>query len=296
MKSSLYALALGFCVSSMPAVEASGITVWAPGVSATGGWVDYDKSEADYGTVAGMCWAASASNVISWWYEQNKLTSPTSYQGKDYNPWQVFQRVWLDDGGVPSDAFNWWLKGIGTDESYNWNRMDRAEYDNTKSPNFPQAWFNGGFLSGVYDAKEYPSYISGSDSGTVYTKTAAIVGALADGYALSLSVADSARHAYTLWGAMYEETEEGLLMKEAYLTDSDDGTDQLITAQIDHSKLHNNELIFVNLTKYGTTEKVYENYSFTVSRADGLRSIPEPTTATLSLCALVGLSMRRRRL
>ena len=46
----------------------------APGVSISGGWVDFDKTPGDADYIAddeGMCWAATASNVITWWQTQN---------------------------------------------------------------------------------------------------------------------------------------------------------------------------------------------------------------------------------
>lgn len=47
--------------------------VWAPGVSQSGGWVDYNKSVINNGPMAdtAMCWAASSSNIIKWWMNNN---------------------------------------------------------------------------------------------------------------------------------------------------------------------------------------------------------------------------------
>lgn len=54
---------------------------WAYGVSREGGWVDFDKDAVNkpYMDDEGMCWAAAASNVITWWEGHNaELLTSTS--------------------------------------------------------------------------------------------------------------------------------------------------------------------------------------------------------------------------
>ena len=82
--------------------------VWAPGVSQTGGWVDYNKGPVNDGMMAdtGMCWAASASNVMSWWNTWN-ASSLTSTAAKPGAPWEVFRKVYQNIGSTPTYAYEW---------------------------------------------------------------------------------------------------------------------------------------------------------------------------------------------
>lgn len=68
-------------VSSPIIAHAATAQAWAPGVSASSGWYDYNKAVINDGAMAdtAMCWAASSSNLISWWQNLNgdKLTGTT---------------------------------------------------------------------------------------------------------------------------------------------------------------------------------------------------------------------------
>lgn len=288
---------------------ASAAEVWAPGVSRDGGWVDYNKSAADskYGTVMGMCWAASASNVISWWNYHN---SDSVTSAAPDNPWLVYQAICHDVGGVPSTAFNHWINGIKptyVEEYYDeTNKTWVSGYD--KWPDYIDlsfesqnkgedggilsSWYEGGFLKGSYDTSVTSINVANKTShATGYAFAAAIIEALSNGYAISLSTytyvgsldnKPTGAHAYTLWGASYSYDEAGnCIIDTAWLTDSDDGETKLVQETIKTAP-----------------EGMTLSNGFIVEYADGMRStrvIPEPATATLGLMALAGLAARRRR-
>ncbi len=281
--------------SVAPAAE-----VWAPGVSRSGGWYDNNKSEANqaYGTVMGMCWAASASNVISWWYYHNS-DSITSTVPED--PWLVYQMTYADVGGYPSTAYDWWINGITPtwvdgylDENTNqWvpgyykypDYIDLTYEEKKKGDGgVVSSWYEGGFLKADYSTKENPIMVQNGNTGS-YAFAKVMVDALAGGYALTLSTSGSANHAWTLWGVNYSETENGVVIGGVWITDSDDAKDALVYYEV-----------VCKETAISMVDN--QNQSFEINTLAGMRTtrvVPESATATLGLLALAGLAARRRR-
>ena len=266
---------------------------WAYGVSREGGWVDFDKDKVNqpYMDDEGMCWAAAASNVITWWQNHNaELLTSTSLP--THNAWDVYRLVYQNIGGVPSNAFNWWINGISTDQygvpQYDFeNVMDADVYNNTKEYDI-QWYFDGGFLSDVYSTADNPVLLSVGNSDS-YALCRRIVDAIESGYALVLSASS---HALTLWGVEYEETDKGTVITKAWVTDSDDYKSQLVeSSEFSVKSSKDGNAVAMKLPTYG------DGTSFVYSAVSGMRTdiIPEPTTGTLSLLALAALAARRRR-
>ena len=120
-------------------------------------------------------------------------------------------------------------------------------------------------------------------------------------------------HAVTLWGADFNQ--EGNLIG-MWLTDSDDNQygkhedsglfyaamgEVSITMQTDLSDGTKEDKVYYQVTTesgwYGQNTYLYNFAFFDTSVSDtwGLQLVPEPSTATLGLLALVGLAGRRRR-
>lgn len=266
--------------------------VWAPGVSEQGGWVDFNKTCTDssnYMADMGMCWAASASNIITWWQTQNasKLTSankPTETYGIDTN-WDIFRTVYKDVGGNPSTAYDWYINGVGTDQygvpvygdAMDWSQ----EYNKETGTGYQATLWNGGFLKNVGIEK---TGFAVNSAGAFKN----VVNAISNGYALSVSTSPgdgSSAHAITLWGIEYTGTIDNPENVIAYITDSDN--------------LNNtDELIATSLAVKGTSLSI-EYGGLVWSRVDGLRTVvvPEPSAfgfiaGTLAL-ALVASSRQR---
>ena len=268
---------------------------WAPGVSREGGWVDFDKDKVNqpYMDDEGMCWAAAASNVITWWQNHNaELLTSTALP--THNAWDVYRLVYLNIGGVPSNAFNWWINGISRNQygepQYGFGSvMDADVYDNYNSGKSDIQWyFDGGFLSDVYSTAENPVLLSVGNSDS-YALCRKIVDAIESGYALVLSASS---HALTLWGVEYEETDKGTVITKAWVTDSDDYENALVeSSEFSVKSGPDGNAVAMKLPFYG------DGTSFVYSAISGMRTdiIPEPATGTLSLLALAALVARRRR-
>ena len=251
------------------AIIAQADTVWAPGVSSGSGSFDYEKVRGNeyYNDDSGMCWAASASNIISWWQTQNaaNLSGVALPNDSDTSPWDIFRILCVgtpveDSGSNPRFAYSWWING--NKEYINWDEEQVA--------NHPE-WASGGFLKGVYSTSVVPTYIAGSDSSSDTQKAAAIVGALQDGFALSLEVGTSGEagvpsaHAITLWGVDYEVDSNGnVTLTKAYVTDSDDKVAGIVSCSVKQAE----GSIFLTPEKGALT-----NMGYNVNRADGLYTL-----------------------
>lgn len=262
--------------------------VWAPGVSRSGGWYDYHKTGSNNGAMAdtAMCWAASASNVISWWQNHNKasITSSVPQNGAIFD---TFRTIFTNGGGKAAYAYEWWVTGEwNAPEGSGWASIDKAAAQN--NPHLA----NGGFLRNVYDTLLNPISII-SSSNNPYTYSEAVVKALQSGYALTLSTENSGvAHAYTLWGAEYKITNNGYELTSVWLTNSDD---------IYNEPAMFNQAVVCEYSagKNQGTVHFDGNMGVTMTAVAGLRtallSIPEPASATLTILALVGLAGKRRR-
>lgn len=286
---------------SVPAAE-----VWAPGVSLSGGWFDFNKNDGNDALTddGNMCWAASAGNVIAWWQNQNGVTN-TPYnehagkipQGKDV--YQTFVGVFENVGSNPASAFQWWVNGNVTpgtksDEvsKLSWTGIDGKEY-------YVGEYGDGGFLSKstfvaspLYSFSNNPVTIPETNANaagfSLATQSKAIVNALKGGYALSLEVHTNGEtvgnHAITLWGVEYNEDENGAItLTTAYITDSDDYSEEIVSAKVDQKG-------FLSGMKL-------ENLAYNITNVHGLRTIPEPSAFGLlaGFAALALVASRRRK-
>lgn len=276
-----------FLVSVLAAPAAE---VWAPGVSRDGGWYDYHKSGSNDGIMAdtAMCWAASASNVISWWQNLN-ISSITSSVPQNEKIFDTFRAIYTNGGGKAAYAYHWWITGDwAAPEGNGWAGIDKG------MPGEYTTYANGGFLSKAYDVNAYPITIATS-SNNPYAYSEAVVKALSNGYALTLSTENSGvAHAYTLWGAEYVISSKGYELTAVWLTNSDDinNAPDLFCKDV--------VCTYVEKGGVGTGSVAFdENMGATFTEVAGLRSapviIPEPATAVLGIAALLGLAARRRR-
>jgi hypothetical protein len=278
--------------------------VWAPGVSAEGGWYDYNKQvkEGDYLGDTGLCWAYSASNVISWWQAQNAdtLTASGVNVPQKEQILNTFIGVFKNVGCWPSAAYEWYIKG-GEDCELNKHADWYKDYGVLDMKDTSEVTMQlgltgfdikdlaeGGILKDVF--KDSTTIIFGAlYKNDPFDLAEKIIQTIENGYALSLSV--DINHSYTLWGVEYEETARGLMITKAWITDSDDVYNTgsgLLEKKIAYSE------------KEGSSGLYFDEHAGAVwENLAGIRTtatlIPEPGTATLTLMALAGLALRRRR-
>lgn len=268
------------CVIASTAVQAD--EIWVNGVSKENGWHDANKTHADDSTGNGaqtddnMCYAAAAANVLAWW--QNQFIIPdTVPQGVD-NIWQTFVRHSTDGSGGPFPyAIEWWLTG----------KINSSVYSNLLTPH------DGYFSQYTDDQTIYTPAGTNNFVCKINKPTAAaIIDAMCSGKAITLA---TSAHTVTLWGIEYSN---GVISK-FWVTDSDDYTMQpeLLAAAAGGTDgaytLRLGEKDYNITTAFTIDPSVSEKWGMEKKSSDG--TVPEPTTATLSLLALAALCTRRRR-
>ena len=235
-------------------------SVWAPGVTLDGGWVDYNKyrGQAPGNDDSLMCWAASSSNIITWWQNQQNGTMPDSIPTA--SPWDVFRTITTDSGSNPRFALGWYVNGSGGN-TWTWDESNSTQYQ------------SGGFLQSVYCTADNPVYIANrnTSASNTYAQAAALVGALDSGYAMTLEVGIAgttgnvpSSHAITLWGLDYTTDKDGnISITGAYITDSDDSHAGLVSCAV---KLSENSIILT--PQQGSLTQI----AYTINRADGMNA------------------------
>lgn len=316
MNHSLSFTACALCLSATfiaPSSQAK--TIWADGVSASGGWVDINKAVngntwADE-TEGTMCYAAAAANLITWWQQKyNNIPAGTPNSATEI--WEVYKQYGTDGGGDTTCALQWWLTGIYSDSN---------NFTNTSSglANRTDTYFNQDLV--LPDLKDFICY-SGSNSLIAMAQSeaglsASIVEALTSGKGLSLTISRGFTHAVTLWGVDIDDSGQ---ITKIWLTDSDDARsdlgnypgDSIFSVDVKNSEktINRQTIITLELTGndgergydgtyissiFGIDPTVSDGWGLTRAAAAGGDSVPEPTTATLSLLALAALAARRRR-
>ena len=236
-------------------------SVWAPGVTSEGGWVDFNKERgsASENDDSLMCWAASSSNIITWWQNQQKETAipKPDYTG---STWNFFRTITENCGSNPRFALGWYVNGSDVGSYWQWDTDNSKQYQ------------TGGFLQSVYCTADNPVFISNSESTSngPYAQAAALVGALQSGYALTLEVGvpgsaayANSSHAITLWGLDYTKDEDGIAIGQAYITDSDDGVSSIVTCTVKYTE---------GTIHLSPTSGDMKGIAYVVNRADGMNA------------------------
>lgn len=303
----LLLLAISAALSTVSAAQA-----WVDGVSQSTGW--YDANKVSPYTADGdnnLCWAASASNLIAWW--QDKYQVPAGVPNDINNIWATYKNAATEDiGGDTHAAVQWWLTGVYIPT--NDEEADRSIFAQEKTSVLPA--FEGYYYADYGEEMEpWPNYelwqweYPLEDFLCVDYRTSVtsdnIISLVLQGCGMGLGITDDAAsfgHAITLWGIEYDDSTNTI--SRMWLTDSDDGQynfgqDGLYVVDV---TTRDNKLYIdtPDSNWYTEEENIYISHLFgidpSVSTEWGIPlAVPEPTTATLSLLALAGLSMRRRR-
>lgn len=182
------------------------------------GWYDVNKTSSidkelgkPIAKDANMCWAATASNILHWWFKMNadyiarydKLnpekakTRPSSEYpmagtkhlgGSEYQESEIFQYFidhFVDDAGKGDEGFNWFVSGY---QIY--------------SPQMSVSG-GGGFFEDVFPKGKYLAAYQQGLSKKVFTET--IIDAVENHKMLGISAQSGSSHLMTLWGAEFDE-------------------------------------------------------------------------------------------
>lgn len=304
-----FPLAFLFC-----AIPGWSDSVWTYGVSETKGWYDYNKSYIDDSE---MCWAASASNILSWWQDNSTYKRYASAGTPDGSAiWDTFRDSFTNDGGGhPYYAYEWYF--FGTYQPLSFPKNDETEHEWS----LPKDTTNIG--GGYYRSAE--SYLSDDSmiieaanedehnySSYYYYFSSFIVEALNNNYALSLSISNlggegdweieqgTLAHTMTMWGCDYTTDAEGnIAINTLYITDSDDDSfSDLKTVECyGFSLTEGEEDQFCFASDYygaDTSEGYGDFYITNITGLNLLEVIPEPTSAVLIFAGLP-LILRRKR-
>lgn len=227
------------CATLAPSLHAE--TVWANGVSESGGWFDNNKNWND-DTL--LCWAAAASNIIEYWQakaDPSKIPAGTPTNGEVFNK---FKETFKDVGRGTDIAWAWYFGGaVLADDSYKNDFEDVANAKNTG-----QYWKNYVKECGLsstekgaqpkYMTKDMPADnlatapgINGEDATFGATNFAQnIVDQLKSGAGITITVQTQYGngHELTLWGIETETQQKAdsdaldLVATAIWVTDSDD--------------------------------------------------------------------------
>lgn len=236
-------------------------TLFAPGTSQQNGWKDATKKWGNFDS--GLCFAASSSNLISWYLDQYKKLHPedtTEYVTEVESIFDRFRRGWdTAEGGDQKEALSWYFTGgfpnggsQPTNNSLNGQELGgylRGKIPHNNSKNWSLVSYDwnsqedfsvfGSFddnhfpfieeLTGNYDYGSYQAPLSTHERFSAHILRQLHYGACTISITKE-NVMGPSGHAVTLWGADYD-VKTGLVTA-IYLTDSDDGGGRLFKVGI----------------------------------------------------------------
>lgn len=168
------------------------------------GWFDTNKTLANSNDDI-MCWAASASNILSWgsWGTPAFPTEDPIFQN--------FQDHWSDQGGMMEYGWHWWFDGVNSKQGAN------PAVDDTPG------WSQVDVLGGGNHYPGYDFYSHFQREGQDNLAMSAIDQYLHDGYGVGIGIYSSPTddgHALTTWGYYYDDVTDAYT--DLIFTDSDD--------------------------------------------------------------------------
>lgn len=222
-------------------------TLFAPGTSKKTGWKDATKTW--WNNDSNLCFAASSSNLLSWYLEQYKKLFPediTTYVTSEEAIFDRFRKGWPNEGGDQKEALSWYFTGgfpSGNDRpAHNipLTGVEKGGYLKNRIPyNTSKKWSEVSYdwqpqeafsVYGDFEENRFPfmeevsGHIGNGDLSNLEKFSEQIIRQLHYGVCSISIIKDDtiggAGHAITLWGVDYD-VETGLV-SAIYVTDSDD--------------------------------------------------------------------------
>ncbi len=246
-------------------------TLFAPGVSSKEGWKDATKVWGNRDS--GLCFAASSSNLISWYLDQYTAQHPEDSYEYERNVEKIFDR--FRDGWDPAvggdqlEALSWYFTGGFPSGNSNPNGSELTHKEpggylrNHLPHNSSERWSEVSFdwkprerfsVFGSFEDNRFPfiESIGGISSGGAFSNLKSfsqqILRQLHYGPCTISIIADNSSggggHAITLWGVDYD-VKTGLVTR-IHVTDSDDARSiGIFSVSIEESN-HNDGVRLVN--------------------------------------------------
>ena len=273
MKKTLTLLALIAALMPMVPVNsnAESVTYWVKGVwneetQTADGWLDANKRWSPYSD-SQLCWAATCSNLATWWQQQNAEFIPARAPKELANVWNTYRLTFDNNGGDIGQGLHWWLdgdygKGLGEKELK--GRIGDFVHGEATLKREDGGFYKDSLWQGIVEGRDL--YTISSVGSNLKEMSSSLVSAISQGYGVglswvtttSISPTGSMGHAVTVWGAEYN-TESGLLTA-LYLTDSDDEKTELTKVGIEPNT---SGTMFV---KSGSTKSSIESFTVLNSR------------------------------
>lgn len=273
MKKTLTLLALIAALMPMVPVNsnAESVTYWVKGVwneetQTADGWLDANKRWGSYSD-GQLCWAATCSNLVTWWQQQNAEFIPDRAPTELADVWNTYRLTFDNNGGDIGQGLHWWLdgnygKGLGEKELK--GRIGDIVNGEATLKREDGGFYKGSLWQEIVEGRDL--YTISSAGFDLTDMSSSLISAISQGYGVGLSwvtpspytTSGTMGHAVTVWGAVYD-TESGLLTA-LYLTDSDDDTTQLTKVGIEPNTSG------TQFVKSGSTKSSIESFTVLNSR------------------------------
>ena len=233
----LLALTTAALMPMMPQA-ALGEIVWVKGITWDGtdwtsarGWTDATKEwrAKDDGL---LCWAATCSNLVTWWQnQQSEENLPADVPRDNAAIWDVYRTTFENEGGFIEQGLKWWFTGDLGDQ-----KIGNYLYPRDGQP----IEGVGGYYSDLLTNNIVPVAdlfnLKPESYGSIAGFSSALVSYMKDGYGVGLSWVSRGRgggevgHAVTVWGVELNANNE---ICKLFLTDSDDGNTRLTAVPVE---------------------------------------------------------------
>lgn len=199
-------------------VSVRGVTIDPNNLSNSTGMYDATK---DWQIDKGLCWAATCSNLVTWWQKQQSADKLPEWVPTDnLDVWNTYRNAFYDKGGFIEQGVKWWFTGDNGDKDIGNYLYPRTE----GSLNGVGGYYKDKLLGGIVPSADLFN-LNPQSYGSVANFSTALVSYMENGYGVGMSwisrglLGGEVGHAVTVWGV---ELNDNNVVTRLYMTDSDD--------------------------------------------------------------------------